>query len=431
MNSASRCLFNPLYRAGSYLSLRRQLPKPFLACPTLPKGLFARHGSFATEYTYRPSMSLSERRVKLVPPLLTPDTIEPGIVCKRPMRDEFFNISREVVGRQTRIHLYGHGGSGWTTLWGSVNLALEKFKEVNPCRSTPIRVLGSGCMGLTTAIELKRLGYKVSIYTKEFHNIPSWHAAGYFALVSLKTASENQKKLNDIGLATFEVYDQIEKGKHAYITNNCKETVSLLPVYSSAATETGLEDLIDRGSLPKTQCVTLDFGNNVVHKNFLENHSFFMNTKSLMRQLTATAASMGIPIEVREVQAFEEVLEPVLINCTGLGARTLNSDDKLIDVRGHLVGLNAKSGVEHMLYMIYTEVMQNNQKEYNYLFPASSDTLGNPRRGVLGGTFLPNVEKLSPEEQRQLDAREFQKLLDRNSLFFTGKMFPGSFKAID
>ncbi len=56
-------------------------------------------------------------------------------------------------------------------------------------------------MGLTAAIELTRQGYQVSgISTKELYDLCSWRAAGYFALVSVKTSPEEQGNLNEIGV---------------------------------------------------------------------------------------------------------------------------------------------------------------------------------------------------------------------------------------
>ena len=53
---------------------------------------------------------------------------------------------------------------------GSVDKAIELFQQTSSSKKTPIRVVGSGCMGVTAAIELSKLGYEVV-------GISSWRAA--------------------------------------------------------------------------------------------------------------------------------------------------------------------------------------------------------------------------------------------------------------
>lgn len=368
--------------------------------------------------------------VQLTPPILNPETISQEVVCTRPMREGKFQISiekTEAPVSQTIVHCYGHGGSGWTTLFGSVNEAIALYESTHPSKETPIRVLGSGCMGLTTAIELARLDYKVEgITAKDLYNIPSWKAAGYFALVSVKTSPEEQDHLNQIGMETFLTYRSIEKGAHPYLT---KEAVRFMPVYCSEDTASGVEDLEAKGLIPPKRLVTLDFGNGMQQKNFVEYMTYFMNTTTLMQQLHSQVKAMGIALNLQEVKSFEEIPESVIFNCTGLGARELNQDEAMIDVRGHLLVLSDKAGNQHMDYMIYSKCLQNEAEEYIYMFPKDlSVTPQNPQgtscRSVLGGTFIPHVQQLSQQEQAELDQKEFKKLIDRNHFFFYGQPYP-------
>jgi hypothetical protein len=181
--------------------------------------------------------------VQLIPPVLNEDTVLKEIRCTRPMREGRFNISTEQFRSQTDlkdiVNCYGHGGSGWTTLFGSVGKAIRLFQAECPLsQKKTIRVIGSGCMGLTAAIELTRQGYKVSgISTKELYDICSWRAAGYFALVSVKTSPEEQENLNEIGVETFKAYQKIDQGRHPYISS---DAVRYIPVYCSKDTEAGV-----------------------------------------------------------------------------------------------------------------------------------------------------------------------------------------------
>lgn len=364
--------------------------------------------------------------VKLVPPQISNETVLQEITCTRPMREGKFNISLEQESKKTIVNCYGHGGSGWTTLFGSVSKAIELFQKTAPNKAKPIRIIGSGCMGLTAAIELSRLGYQVAgISTKSLYDSPSWRAAGYFALVSVKTSPEEQAELNEIGLNTFLTYQKIDSGTHPYIA---KEAVKLLPVFCSIDTEAGVEDLEARGMIPAREYVSLDFGNGVIHHDYVKYMTYFMNTTTLMRQLNAEAERLKIKIELKEIKSFDDIAEEIIFNCSGLGGRELNSDGNMIPVRGHLITLNEASGSAHMDYMIYTKVKQAGKEEYIYMFPKNISvtpecTQGVSCMGVLGGTFIPNVDKLSAVDQEKLDKVEFKRLLDRNSEFFQGHLF--------
>jgi len=369
--------------------------------------------------------------VKLTPPVITSKTISEELVCTRPMRDGSFNISVNVVstpsGKKKIVNCCGHGGSGYTTLFGSVYRAIDLFEKTHPNKKTPIRVIGSGCMGLTSAIELSRRGYKVAgITTKELYDTPSYRAAGYFALVSVKTSKEEEANLAKIGIDTFKAYQKIAKGDHPYIS---KEAVRYMPVYCSQETDSGVEDLEAQGLIPAKELVTLDFGHGVQHPDFVRYWTYFMNTSTIMKQLNREVKRLKIPVKVKKLNSFNEVKEKIIFNCSGLGSRELNHDKKMIPVRGHLITLNDKSGKEHMDYMIYTKVKQNGEERYVYMFPKDLSITPENKKGiscnaVLGGTFIPNVDKLSPEKQKELDENEFHLMLDRTSIFFTGKPFP-------
>ena len=103
------------------------------------------------------------------PPLLAPirahtDRIFDIKVCLRPFRTKGPNLDVEQIGDATIVHNYGHGGSGWSLSWGSADMAVQKAMSSSPRR---IAVVGSGIIGLTSAITAQRAGAQVTIYTRE------------------------------------------------------------------------------------------------------------------------------------------------------------------------------------------------------------------------------------------------------------------------
>ncbi len=103
------------------------------------------------------------------PPLLAPirahtDRIFDIKVCLRPFRTKGPNLDVEHIGDAMIVHNYGHGGSGWSLSWGSADMAVQKAMSTSPRQ---IAVVGSGIIGLTSAITAQRAGAQVTIYTRE------------------------------------------------------------------------------------------------------------------------------------------------------------------------------------------------------------------------------------------------------------------------
>jgi hypothetical protein len=344
------------------------------------------------------------------------------------MREGKFNISTEEKDGKVLVHCVGHGGSGCTTLWGSVAKAISLYEtQYKNKLDTPVHVIGTGIIGLTCAIELTRKGYTVTgITTKEFYDIPSYKNAGYFALVSVDTDPEEQANMNAISMSSYLEYKKIFEGKHPYISASC---IRDLPVYCSVDTEAGVKDLEEKGLIPPREHVALDFGNGVQHPNFVKYMTYFMDTTRIMIELRKEVDRLGIKIQQKELSSFNDLPEKVIFDCSGLGSKKLNNDNKMIAVRGHLVNLNTNSGQEHMNYMIYTKVKNaDGTYAYVYMFPkclqvSEQHPQGHPVAGTLGGTFIPGTDTLTNAELDALDKQEFKKMLDRNMLFFHGRAF--------
>jgi hypothetical protein len=355
----------------------------------------------------------------LEPPIISSETVAAYVRCTRPLREGKFNISVEEKEGKTVVHCYGFGRSGWTCLFGAVNKAVTLFEQTLPSKETPIRVLGSGCMGLTSAVELSRRGYTVvGVTTKDLYNNPSWKAGGLFEVAATKSGPEEEKNIQEISAFSFLTYRQIETGEHPYLP--CGDA-RLLPVYFPQGAGKALGYLEQVGLVPPREEVTLDFGNGAVYPNFAKCLTYFIDTGRIMLHLLKEMERLGIPIDIKEVSSFHDVAEEVVFNCTGLGSFELNEDANLIPLHGHLIMLNSKSGDGHMDYMIGVKLQHPNFSGWVNLFPKSlyvdaEHPEGIECRGVLGSTFYFEYENWTDEE-------EFAKLADRTSFFFTQKPF--------
>ena len=79
----------------------------------------------------------------------------------RPHRDSGFVLRAERLDSKTIIHNYGHAGAGMSLGWGCGVMVAEMAQETGQRR---VAVIGCGSPGLTTARQLQRRGFDVTIY---------------------------------------------------------------------------------------------------------------------------------------------------------------------------------------------------------------------------------------------------------------------------
>jgi glycine/D-amino acid oxidase-like deaminating enzyme len=79
----------------------------------------------------------------------------------RPYRPSGFVVRAERLGEKLLVHNYGHGGAGMSLSWGTGQIAAELALERPERRAA---VVGCGVCGLTTARQLQRRGFQVTVY---------------------------------------------------------------------------------------------------------------------------------------------------------------------------------------------------------------------------------------------------------------------------
>ena len=111
--------------------------------------------------TGAPAASGFRRSVQLTPVEVTWDRIIRTTVGLRPYRESGFRLATERLDDKTIVHNYGHGGSGMSLSWGTGYLAAD-LAVGHPDRRAA--VIGCGIVGLTSARQLQRRGFDVTIY---------------------------------------------------------------------------------------------------------------------------------------------------------------------------------------------------------------------------------------------------------------------------
>lgn len=351
---------------------------------------------------------MKNRTVLLTPPLLSSDHIKEKIICIRAHRERIFQVSTQMHNGKLICHNYGHGGAGWTFLFGCVNESMRQYEqalEQQPSlKNKPIAVIGAGCYGLATAVTLTHKGYTVRIIARETDNIPSSKAAGFFFPRARKSSTPQERTtFQERGMESYQTYLQIIEDSHPFITQGPK----LLPCYFSPDIDPGFKPYIDYGLMKVPEEVTIDFGNGKRYEA-REYTTLFIDAALIMEELHQLRSKLGIAITYAEITNFNEVTEPIIFNCAGMGAKKLIADPRIIPVQGHLITLKNQPDITQLRYMINVKVIMNDTKgardELIYFAPKDN--------GILGTTFLRGQDSLTANQH------EFDRLLARCHDFF-------------
>jgi len=337
------------------------------------------------------------------PPKLSTQYLGKKVLCHRPMREGTPAMYIEKKGNVIIAHNYGHGGSGWTLAPGAasyVNQLLEdEIKKSNLNKEIPITIVGAGALGLFTALNLVERGYsKITIVSENFENLTSHNAGGLLAPVSMSNAPDMQKLVDKIGIEAYKFYKLIAQKKHPII----KDGAIVVSTYFETREESGLEPYVGVVMNPAKD-VVLDFKNGTQRKMVAYDDGIFMNTPGLMHSLR-NALKNKITFIRKKINNFNEIKTPVIINCSGLGGRYLNNDQKMVSVQGHLVMLKNQNpkDINHMILVYYPEnVTKSGQKIKRsfYMFPKTLSGSHANDVGVIGGTFIENADASTPNEE--------------------------------
>ncbi|MFF8553762.1 FAD-dependent oxidoreductase [Streptomyces sp. NPDC015501] len=239
---------------------------------------------------------------------------------------------------------------------------------------TDVIVVGGGVVGLTTAVTLAERGLRVRVWSRDPAGSTTSAVAG---ALWWPYRIEPAERVGAWALETLAVYEELaaaprETGVRRVAGLHGGERLAALGAWAA-----GLKDAAEvAGGLR----VTLPLLDMPVHLAWLE------------RRLAAA----GGAVERRAVSGFGEAAEagPVVVNCTGLGARELVPDAGVRPVRGQLVAVE-NPGIEEW----YTEADPASDAT-TYFFPQ-------PGRLVLGGTAEADDPRTEPDPRtaREIVAR--------------------------
>ena len=352
------------------------------------------------------------------PKILTPPKLDWGqagmrcVAGVRPARIDGIRLGLDpALGRagQHIIHNYGHSGAGITLSLGCamrVGKAVEAFAgPPSKTATTPdVAIIGSGVAGLTVARELKALWpkMKIRILTKSQNvaDCTSQVAGGQFAPSGVIASYQRPPRMGIlIGLL--------------------KDSAARVKEFVAAGTAAGYgirqrfnysgKDLADfqpfvpdvyappiKGELP---FANLSSVKGFEYDTWLIEPPIFL--EALRRELVGKGVVFRWGHPVADVDAIRALPETIVINCSGLGARSLVQDGTVYGIKGQLVVMKNTANLKYFVSGC------GGANSASYFFGRSNDM-------VAGGTYDYNNETTT------VDTSDCRAILARMKSIFAG-----------
>ena len=338
-----------------------------------------------------------ERR--LAPVKVSRDRIIREVVGLRPYRAEGFVVEAERIGPKFLVHNYGHGGAGITLSWGTASLAVDLVRQYLGARTSSsalsakrersrphhFAVLGCGVSGLSTARTLQRRFQNgpgtVTIYARDLPPDTTSNIAGGFwsptSLYDPEAAStkfiEQFRQACRISNRAFQLLAGAEYG------------VRWIDTFELYRNEASIERELPGGNDLYPQIEIHRDPEHYFGFPYVKQFStMLIEPQTYLNALLRDFYIAGGRVVVKEFRSREEIMrlsEPVIFNCTGLGARALFNDQKLGPVRGQLEILLPQPEIDYCYLST------------GYMFPRHDGI-------ILGGTFDHDDWSLAPRPEQ-------------------------------
>jgi glycine/D-amino acid oxidase-like deaminating enzyme len=277
-------------------------------------------------------------RLRLAPVHVSYDRIIRATVGLRPHRPPGFVLRAEKLDAKTLIHNYGHGGSGMSLSWGTGQMAAELALEQSARRAA---VLGCGVVGLTTARQLQRRGFQVTIYAAAVppDTTSNMSLAGFTPTSGLVSFDRRTPEWDTQFRRAVEIaYRQLQ------LLTGPKYGISWINNYALSDTEPmgGGTNTLLPDSVRTGQVVYGPGQHPFSFKYAIERPDMRIEPSIYLDALVNDVIANGARIVIRRFSAPADLLtleEAVIVNCTGLGAKEIFKDPELMPLKGQLIVL--------------------------------------------------------------------------------------------
>jgi glycine/D-amino acid oxidase-like deaminating enzyme len=288
---------------------------------------------------------LPHAAINLAVPRISWERVIRTTIGLRPHRDSGFVLKAEKLDSKTVIHDYGFGGTGMSLAWGcgamAANMALQHSER-------RVAVLGCGSPGLTAARQLQRRGFEVTIYAMAVppDTTSNMSMAGFTPLAGLVSAERRTPAWDAQFREAAEIsYRQLQllagaPGYGVYWIDTYNATDDPNPPAGGAGPGNPGEDLLpDRLRTGRDRDVLGPGEHPFPSKYAIRTSQLSIEPSIYLEKLMQDFVLFGGKIVIRKFDTPRDLMsltEPVIVNCTGLGSKTLFNDDELVPVRGQL-----------------------------------------------------------------------------------------------
>jgi len=287
-----------------------------------------------------PSAAAPKRPLTLAPVKATWDRIVRTTVGLRPHRDAGFVLKPDTLDDRLLIHNYGHGGAGMSLAWGTGLMAAE-FATEHQARQAA--VIGCGSVGLTAARQLQRRGFDVTIYALAVPpNVTSnMSLAGFTPASGLVEQDRRTDEWDAQYRRAAEIsYRQLQLMAGPYFGVSWLDNFTLSDQAPDPNRQQGNSG---RPSLNAGFDAGRELYGPGEHpfptKYAIRSPSIRIEPNIYLDALVREFLLWGGHVVIRKFDAPRDLMslrEPIIVNCTGLGARELFGDRELIPLKGQL-----------------------------------------------------------------------------------------------
>jgi D-amino-acid oxidase len=319
------------------------------------------------------------------------DRIIRTTVGLRPHRDAGFVLKADRLDDKLVIHNYGHGGAGMSLAWGTGLMAAELAADHQAKQAA---VIGCGSVGLTCARQLQRRGYDVTIYALAVPpNVTSnMSLAGFTPSSGLVDPAQRTDawdaqyfRAGDIAFRQLQLLAGTQYGVSWLDNYSLMDT---LP--APGETGTGRPNLDARFSTGRE--VYGPGEHPFATRYAVRSPQIRIEPSIYLEALMRDVVLFGGRIVLRKFDTPRDLTtlrEPIVFNCTGLGARDLFGDRDLLPLKGQLTVLVPQPEIQ---YHTNGGVAPVPGATLGIHMMARSDGI------ILGGTSQRNVWTLEPDE---------------------------------
>jgi D-amino-acid oxidase len=312
---------------------------------------FALEGCATTTSASKPQLVPPQARRVLPIVNASWDRVIRTTIGLRPHRPSGFVLKADKLDAKTLIHNFGHGGSGMSLSWGTASMATDLAL---PHQERKAAVLGSGVVGLTSARELQRHGFDVTIYaatvppdTTSNMSLAGWTPTSGLVDNDKRTAAWDGQVRQAAAIA----YRRLQ------LLAGSKYGVSWIKQYQPTD-----NDLTQPNPNPNPnpvlppelqgrRGVVLGPGEHPFGTRYCgERDEMRIEPSIYLDALMNDFLLWGGKVVIRKFETPREVAalaENVIVNCTGLGSKALFNDPELVPLKGQLVVLVPQAEINY------------------------------------------------------------------------------------